>query len=455
MLVARDLWVTPPGAPEPAVRALSIAVGPGEWVALLGRNGVGKTSALLALGGFWPATGGVLELDGRPFGSRVPGSDRGPISVVFQDPAMQLVQGTVEAEIALGPRNLGVPSAEIEKRVRHWAGRLGIEDELNRDPRMLSAGRQQAVLLAAALATAPRVLLADEPCAFMDESARARVLEVVGERVRSGLAVVWATQSEDERRAAHRSVTLEDGETPRAPIDDPSIPQGTPREAIVTFGVRPEWRPGGPRIHAGSRLEHTVHAGRLSAVLGANGTGKSVLLSALAGLAPCDQVEARWIVNRDSPPLLSLQYPEMQICEEQAGDEIVFSMVARGIPRKEAGEKAEAALALLGRDPRWLDRSSWSLSSGERRLLAAVGALLAPASLVLLDEPTAGLDPEGRLGLARLVASRLQSGAVMVASQDPDWVEALGADRFELGSEGSRIEAKNIGEKPYRTALVS
>jgi energy-coupling factor transport system ATP-binding protein len=433
LLVARELEVSQPGARDPAVRGVTLTVGSGEWVALTGPNGGGKTTALLALAGLWPISGGTLTLDGVPFGPRDRVRAARGVSVVLQDPSSQLLQPTVREELAFTARNLGLPEPQVTDAVARWSAGLDLVSELDRAPASLSAGRQQLVLLAAALVARPRLLLADEPTAHLDAASRARVRTAIAAEVASGLAVVWATQDPSEVAAATRTLAIG---AVRAPGRRPAI--GTPaRAATVALRLRVAPDPGGegPGVRVALPLEIAVGDRGVTALLGPNGVGKSVLLAAAAGLPAPGQVLVKWESTRTPAPIVALQFPELQIFEERVSDEVVFAAVARGVRRPMALEAASRCLNQLGFDARaLLARASWSLSAGEKRLVEVVGALIAPSSLVLLDEPTAGVDEWRRDVLALLVLERAASVPVLLASQDREWVESLGAHTVVVGS---------------------
>jgi energy-coupling factor transporter ATP-binding protein EcfA2 len=435
MLVGRDLEVTPPGAREPAVRGVSLAVGPGEWVVLTGPNGGGKTSLLLALAGLWTVSGGALELDGVPFGPDSRARAAGGVAVVLQDPSSQLLQPTVGEELAFSARNLGRPEPAIAAAVARWSAALGLTAELGRDPATLSAGRQQLVLLGAALVPGPRLMLADEPTAHLDEATRARVREVIARQVAEGLALVWATQDENESAIATRRVTV----GAIVPVARGPLRASSPADPATVLRLRVSTAPAGegPRIHLERPLEIAVGERGVTALLGPNGAGKSVLIAAAAGLAPSPQVTVEWERHPAHPPIVALQYPELQVFEEEVAHEVVFAAVARGVGRSQALAAAAECLVELGFEPAWfLAKRTWVLSSGEKRLVETVGALIAPASLVLLDEPTAGLDQTRRAALRELVARRAEEVPILVASQDRDWVEGVGARMVTLGGLG-------------------
>jgi energy-coupling factor transporter ATP-binding protein EcfA2 len=445
LLSARDLWVAPPaegaqsrGVAEAVIRGFCLELGAGEWLALCGANGCGKTSLLLALAGLWPVRSGDLLFEGRPFGPGAPGERRAHLAVILQDPSSQLLQPTVREELAFAALNLGHPPDRVSCEVMRWSDRLGLIGDLGRDPQQLSAGRQQLVLLAAALVSQPTLLLADEPAAHLDGAARCRVLEVLREEVDRGLSVVWATQDAGEVASADHSLSLGgSGMFEPAPAAGVTGTAGLPVEGhgrLLTLRVSP-WDGGvGPAVRTPVALEIPVTRTGVTAIEGPNAAGKSVLLAAAAGILQVEQVQVVGGADPDSPAILSSQYPELEIFEERAGDEVVYAAVSRGVPRPQALERATLLLDRLGLDPgALLARHTWGLSGGEKRLLSLVSALIAPASLYVLDEPTAGLDPRRRQVLGTIVDELARRAALLLASQDGAWLAGLAARRYRLG----------------------
>jgi energy-coupling factor transport system ATP-binding protein len=437
-LSARDLCVAPPaegagdaGASRPAIRDLSLEVGPGEWLAVTGANGCGKTSLLLALAGLWPARSGSVLLDGAPFGPDARRELAAPVAVILQDPSCQLLQPTVREELAFTALNLGVSVAEVSGRVSRWAGRLDLTVDLDRDPQHLSSGRQQLVLLAAALVSQPTLLLADEPAAHLDPGARATVLGAVRACVGLGMSVVWVTQDAMEQAAADRVLDLggaspQTGTAAPRPTPDSSVP-------MLTLLVSPFPGSDGPAVRTPEALEITIGRVGVTAIEGPNAAGKSVLLAAAAGVLELAQVRVVRGAALDPPPIVCSQYPELEIFEDGVADEVSYAAVSRGMPRAEAHARASRLLERLGLPAaRFLERRVWGLSGGEKRVISLVSSLAAPASLLVLDEPTAGLDGTRRSALQAVLAEAARERAVLLASQDRGWLDGLACRRHHL-----------------------
>jgi len=439
VLLARDLWVSPPGeGVEPVVRGASLTVAAGEWLAVTGPNGGGKSTLLLALAGLWPLRRGTVEIDGRPLTPET-ADEVGRPGVVLQDLPSQLLQPSVSEEIGFGPRNLGWSGERTAAAVGRWLGRFGLGAVHDRDPRSLAAGFQQVTLIAAALAADPRLLLVDEGGAHLDPETRRRVIGVLREEVGRGLALVWVTQEPDEIAAADRVLTVGEGtvspapgEAARPPVPGPPPAAGAP--SIGRLSLRPPdgQAPRGARIAVVEERVVELPGRGIVAVHGRNGSGKSTLLGALAGVLDSPQVSVDWRGAGDAP-ILAAQHPDEQIFAERVEEEVLFAAIQRGRPEAEARRMAVSHFESLGLGSRFLERRTWGISLGEKRIVQAVAAIIAPARVVLLDEPTSGLDRDRRDALGAVVRGRSGEGPVVVAGHDSGWLETPPESRIKLG----------------------
>ncbi len=446
-LVASDISVGPPGG-EPILRGVNLEVDAGEWLGITGANGSGKTTLALALAGLARVRQGRVCVAGEPL---LTGSaSRTRVAAILQEPGSQLLCDRVLDEIALTAINLGIDRGAALKAAREIAERLAIR-ELEQNPAALSAGRQQVVLLAAALAARPAVLIADEALAHVDAPTRYRVQSVLKEETSRGLAVIWVTQSAAELANADRAI-----EVTRHGIIAWRQAQASDSLEPRTASASVQSEIGRIRVKSNSnhdnriRVEHSIEipipTTGLVVVTGANGVGKTTLLEAIAGGFDRPEVEVEWLGRSGSNsfsgskfgPLLVGERPETQIVHEQVADEVVYAATARGRSRSESLAHARELLRALPFGTDLLERRTWSLSVGEKRVVLNIGGLIAPTTLLAIDEPTAGLDAGGSEAMANLVQQRATSGPVFVATQDVDRFRGLAGHYVDLGVASSR-----------------
>lgn len=440
-LVATDIWAAPPGAADPAVRGVSLTVAPGEWLAITGPNGSGKTTLAMVLAGLWPARRGSVTLAGVPL---APGMrDRRDIAVLFQDPSSQVLQSRVHDELRFAARNLGHDESWIEEAEMRWADTLRLRGDLERDPRQLSAGWQQTLLFASAMLPPVRLLVADEACAHLDRANRERLLAEVERACEGGLAVIWVTQSEDERRRATRTLRLESPGNPNraapercAAVPGPASSRAAARLRVSILTGSGAGRPG---IQVPCDTSMDLGPGGLTLVGGPNGVGKSVLLEVLAGLRQIEGVEVQGADAPLAEAILASQYPEEQIFMEAVADELAYAALQRGSARDDVQMAISHYFTALGLTNAGLEsRRAWDLSAGEKRIVSVLSALLSPSGLVLLDEPTAGLDAARRAVLRGLIESRADTATVVVATQDEEWLGCGTGNVVHLGAGEAR-----------------
>ncbi|HEY3364581.1 MAG TPA: energy-coupling factor transporter ATPase [Symbiobacteriaceae bacterium] len=209
-----------------ALDQVSLAVGRGEFVAVLGMNGSGKSTLARHFNALLLPREGHVLVDGMDTADEKHLWDiRDRVGMVFQNPDNQIVAAIVEEDVAFGPENQGCPPPEIRQRVAEALATVGMTAMRDRAPHLLSGGQKQRVAIAGVLALRPACLVLDEPTAMLDPSGRAEVVEVVHRLNREfGIAVVWITHFMEEAALADRVVVMAEGRIQLA---------GTPREIFV------------------------------------------------------------------------------------------------------------------------------------------------------------------------------------------------------------------------------
>jgi energy-coupling factor transport system ATP-binding protein len=427
-----------PGAERPALSDVSLQIEPGEVVALLGPSGSGKSTLLRALAGLVPhfhggRFAGRVEVAGRDTRRFRPADLADKVASLFQDPEDQVVFGRVENEVAFGLENLGTPPAEIWPRVHGALADAGIARLAERRTETLSAGELQRVCLSAVLAVGPSLLLLDEPTSQLDPAGAEAILDLACEL---GSAVVVSEQRPAlPLERCDRVLFVENGrltlDAPRdealARLDAAYLPRAA--ELPAESGV------GGETL---SRLDHVTHAydsapvldgvsltlrrGEVVALTGPNGVGKTTLAKIVAGLL---EPQAGTIERKGRVCYLS-QDPGRYLVTERAEQEVALAVGGD----LERARKALARVGLAGfeaRHPR-------DLSSGERERLALACVLVADPDILVLDEPTRGVDPPRKTELAGILRREARHRATLVVTHDLVLAGDVADRTIELGA---------------------
>ena len=439
---AERLTFTYPEAGTPALRDVTLELEPGELVAVLGPSGSGKSTLLRAFAGLVPhfhggRFEGRVEVAGLDTRVVPPAELAGTVASVFQDPEEQIVLSRVLSEVAFGLENVGTAPAEIVGRAHEALASVGSEHLADRAVAELSGGELQRVCLASAVALRPKLLLLDEPTSQLDPGAAEEFLEHV-----AGLGIAVLVSDHRPRRVlehADRVLFLDGG---RVVLDAP-VPAAEdwlaenhpvwlrestngraamPRERVCHLdNVQFAYTAGLPVVD-GVDLE--LHRGEIVALAGANGTGKTTIAKLAAGLLKPDAGTA--LLHGRAAMLL--QDPTRYCIRERTDEE-----VALGVQGDRA--RADDALASLGlagmegRHPR-------DLSSGERERLALASVLVIEPDLLVLDEPTRGVDPQRKAELAELLHAGSEHRATLVVTHDEDFARGV-ADRSILLGQGA------------------
>ena len=458
-----------------ALGDVTLEVCRGERVCVLGANGSGKSTLASVICGLLAPDEGDVELAGHTVCTGgVPDlaayrDARRQLGLVFQNPDDQIVTSVVADDVAFGPENLGVPRAQISVRVARELRRVAMEKYAHADPSRLSGGQRQRVCIAGALAMEPAVLVLDEPSSLLDVRGRAAIMRVMGRLAAAGATLVHVTHFMDEALAADRVVVMQHGHVAL---------EGTPNEvfaaknaqviealglempfearlavalrqagaaggAIAAPGAPSDEKPAacapaaeplailardlgfsyGPDAQALDGVSLEVPARATTAIVGQTGSGKSTLLRLLCGLEAADAgsltvcginaatKRGRRQVRRAVGYVM--QHPERQLFAQTVAEDVAFGPRNQGLSAAEVERRVAHALDLVGLADR-RNASPFELSGGQQRLAAIAGVLAMEPELLVLDEPTAGLDPRGRARLRALMADLAAHGVTLL-----------------------------------------
>jgi energy-coupling factor transport system ATP-binding protein len=425
-----------PGAEEPAVCDVSLLIDAGLTI-VTGPSGGGKSTLLRVLNGLVPhfhggRIAGSAEVESHDVITTPTRTLARTVGFVFQDPELQTVYDAVDREVAFGLENIAIPPREMAARVEEALHAAGAAHLAGRRVRTLSGGERQRVALASALAMRPRLVVLDEPTSQLDPEGAAMVLDAVKNLVQQGRAAVIAEHRPERLLPqASASVIVEHGsvsaEWPAVP-SSPAIHSTPSRGGLIAWSLAGVTAGFGGTVVLDS-VDAVGHQGEVVALSGPNGGGKTTLLRLIAGaVSPMSgKIERRpgRIAYLPQNPTALLHRPTLR-------SEVSLTLERAGEPEPPETILTELGLlAVAGRYPR-------DLSCGERQRAALAAVLPGRPDLVLLDEPTRGMDAAARNALVRLV-SRLRDGgsAVVLATHDPDLRSAL-ADR-ELSVSGGKV----------------
>ena len=481
----------PDEPPLKVLENLDLHIERGTFVALLGHNGCGKSTIAKHFNAMLLPTGGTVLVEGMNTADEEHKYDiRRTVGMVLQNPDNQLVSTIVEEDVAFGPENLGVPPAEIRRRVDDALRTVDMYDYKDHSPHKLSGGQKQRVAIAGILAMEPACIVLDEPTAMLDPHGRREVMDTIRRLNRErGITIVLITHYMDEAVQADRVVVMDEGKirmdgTPRevfsrveelraVELDVPQptelchrlrqegvpLPEGilTAEECVEALSMLPLTGAAAPApsvpaqpvskeeviletrdltytYSVGSPFEKTamkevslsIRKGDFVGIIGHTGSGKSTLVQHLNGLLRPTSgtvllggadiwAEPKKIRSVRFRVGMVFQYPEHQLFEDTCFKDIAFGPKNMGLSEEEIEQRVREAAAFVGLKEELLEKSPFELSGGEKRRAAIAGVMAMRPEVLILDEPTAGLDPKGRdMILEQIRAYQQQNGTTVL-----------------------------------------
>lgn len=478
---------------------LNIEVEPGDFIAILGHNGSGKSTFAKHLNALLLPDEGNIYIDGDDTKSvEELWKIREKCGMVFQNPDNQIVGVTVEEDVGFGPENLGVKTEKIWDRIKDSLTKVDMYKYRKKSPNHLSGGQKQRVAIASSLAMKPKCIVLDEPTAMLDPQGRKEVMDIIKSlNENENITVILITHHMNEAIMAKKVVVIDDGKIAL---------QGTPREVFSNVEQIKKLKLDMPQImelsyelykcgkfgrydiltidefvkeieklsnsqndkdiadkedakdkedandtedtedtrnksiepilslknvclkyeentsmevKALDDISLDIYNDEFIGIIGHTGSGKSSLVQVMNGLIKANGGEVTYkgenIQDKsfDKKRLhldvgLVFQYPESQLFEETVLKDVMFGPLNKGMSEEEAKKAAKEALEMLGIGENYYNDSPFELSGGEKRRIAIAGVLAMNPEIIILDEPTAGLDPMSRNNLLNSL-KRLQT----------------------------------------------
>ena len=461
-----------------AIDEVDIQIEKGQFIAILGHNGSGKSTFAKHINALLVPGGGTMWVGGRDTKDEDElWNIRQSAGMVFQNPDNQIIATVVEEDVGFGPENLGVPTKEIWQRVDDALEKVGMTEYRYRSPNKLSGGQKQRVAIAGVVAMRPECIVLDEPTAMLDPNGRKEVIRTVRDlQKQEKVTVILITHYMEEVTDADYIYVMDKGkvvmegkpeqifskvdllkhyrlDVPQVTaVADELIRKGFPVSAGTLTGEalcrevvslarergriqdplgkevyrdevksRPDedpvlrlknlnyiYNPGTAyEKHAMKGVDLDIWQGEFIGIIGHTGSGKSTLIQHLDGLIRATggelffQGENIYQEGYSMKTLrqqvgLVFQYPEHQLFEADVLSDVCFGPKNQGLSDEECRQRAKEALQMVGFPETLYNASPFDLSGGQKRRVAIAGVLAMRPKVLVLDEPTAGLDPKGR-----------------------------------------------------------
>jgi len=499
-----NLTFTYPSREDAALHNINLTIKQGEFVTLCGPSGCGKTTLLRQLKSMIAPHGiksGEIYFEGTALNEMSERDAASKMGFVFQSPENQIVTDKVWHELAFGLESLGLETAEIRLRVAEMASFFGIQSWFYKAVTELSGGQKQMLALASVMVLQPSVLILDEPTSQLDPIAAGEFLATIakinrelgvtviltehrleeafplstraiimnkGEVIADGspcevglrlceygnsmfLAMptamrVWAAVAEGTHGIESVPITVRDGarwlsqqKVGVRTLDTGSVNMSLSEPAIVVDDIWFRYEKNLPDVVKG--LSFKVHYGEITAILGGNGTGKTTTLLLAAGLYK----PYRGKIYADTKVYALPQNPQVLFTAKTVREDLLEALSERKLSKDEKTGKL-TVIAKLCRLEGFLDSHPYDLSGGEQQRVALAKVLLLEPKILLLDEPTKGLDAEYKQIFAAILRKLTGAGtAIVMVSHDVEFCAEY-ADRCALFFDGNIVAENTPGE---------
>lgn len=452
---------------------IDLEIAYGQRIAIIGKNGSGKSTLSKIIAGLSSPDSGIVTLCGikvfeaNNVDSKAYQKARESIGALFQSPEDQIVTTVVEDDVAFGLENLCASKEFMKKNISNALRAVNMENHRFSDPSNMSGGQQQRVAIASSIATKSKLLVLDEPTSMLDSCAKEDVDKLFDKLQTSGTTIVQVTHKISECKNADRILMLENGKlrdvsllkldeffTEKSPavIESKSMTENaeSSNTAIEISNLRLSYSKNQTPILCDYSL--SVKAGEIVAIMGKNGCGKSTLAKAICALIKYDSgsicVNGIKISEKTSKSQMReirknigyvMQLPEQQLFAQTVFEDVAYGPKNFGLEGRELHSRVLSALKSLHIE-HLAQKSPFELSGGQQRLAAIAGILACNPKILVLDEPTAGLDFEYAKIVLKILSDLHNKGVtIIVITHDLNEAKSLGARIVTLDSNKKKL----------------
>lgn len=447
---------------------IDLEIAYGQRIAIIGKNGSGKSTLAKIIAGLSSPDSGIVTLCGikafeaNNVDSKAYQKARESIGALFQSPEDQIVTTVVEDDVAFGLENLCASKEFMKQNISNALRAVNMENHRFSDPSNMSGGQQQRVAIASSIATRSKLLVLDEPTSMLDSCAKEDVNKLFNKLQTSGTTIVQVTHKISECKNADRILMLENGKlrdvslleldeffTEKSPavIESKSMTENAKKSntAIEISNLNVSYTNSQSPIIRDYSL--SVKSGEIVAIMGKNGCGKSTLAKAICALIKYDSgsicVNGIKISEKTSKSQMReirknigyvMQLPEQQLFAQTVFEDVAYGPKNFGLEGCELDSRVLNTLKSLHIE-HLAQKSPFELSGGQQRLAAIAGVLACNPKILVLDEPTAGLDFEYAKILLKILSDLHNKGVtIIVITHDLNEAKSLGARIVTLDS---------------------
>lgn len=447
---------------------IDLEIAYGQRIAIIGKNGSGKSTLAKIIAGLSSPDSGIVTLCGikvfeaNNVDSKAYQKARESIGALFQSPEDQIVTTVVEDDVAFGLENLCASKEFMKQNISNALRAVNMENHRFSDPSNMSGGQQQRVAIASSIATKSKLIVLDEPTSMLDSCAKEDVNKLFNKLQTSGTTIVQVTHKISECKNADRILMLENGKlrdvslleldeffTEKSPavIESKSMTENAKKSntAIEISNLNVSYTNSQSPIIRDYSL--SVKSGEIVAIMGKNGCGKSTLAKAICALIKYDSgsicVNGIKISEKTSKSQMReirknigyvMQLPEQQLFAQTVFEDVAYGPKNFGLEGCELDSRVLNTLKSLHIE-HLAQKSPFELSGGQQRLAAIAGVLACNPKILVLDEPTAGLDFEYAKIVLKILSDLHNKGiTIIVITHDLNEAKSLGARIVTLDS---------------------